>query len=112
MLQFHVAPGELVEAEQPLATITSLLGTELGSLRAPSDAVVMGMTTLPFVAPGDPVCHLAFPGRGIASIREALEAAPEGRLAHRVRSDLATSLAVEEANHEADETASTPSGDG
>lgn len=100
MLQFHVAPGELVEADQPLVTITSLLGNELGAVRAPLDAVILGMTTMPFVAPGDPVCHLAFPGRGIAAIRRALEAASDERLAHRLRSDLATSLAVEEANHE------------
>ena len=57
-LQFHVKPGELVEKEQPIATNTSLLGVERNSLVAPFDGVVIGMTTLPSVAPGEPVVHL------------------------------------------------------
>ena len=57
-LQFHVQPGNVVEAGQPLATNNDLLGHELGVVVAPFDAVVIGMTTLPAVSPGEPVCHL------------------------------------------------------
>ena len=57
-LQFHTAPGELVEQDQPLATNTSLLGHGKSVLVAPFDAVVIGMTTLPAVSPGEPVCHV------------------------------------------------------
>lgn len=57
-LQFHVQPGNVVEEGQPLATNNDLLGHELGVLTAPFDAVVVGMTTLPAVSPGEPVCHL------------------------------------------------------
>ena len=94
ILQFHVAPGELVEADQPLATNTTLLGVENRVLRSPVDGVILGMTTLPAVSPGDPVCHIATPRKKIARIREALEQAPEEGLDERLRDDLATSLAV------------------
>ncbi|MBX3438125.1 MAG: succinylglutamate desuccinylase/aspartoacylase family protein [Planctomycetaceae bacterium] len=57
-LQFHVSPGDIVEQHQPLATNTTLLGHERSVLHAPFDAVVIGMTTLPAVSPGEPVCHL------------------------------------------------------
>lgn len=57
-LQFHVKPGDVVEENQPLSKNTDLLGNEQGVLVAPFDAVVVGMTTLPAVSPGEPVCHL------------------------------------------------------
>lgn len=57
-LQFHVQPGNVVEKGQALATNNDLLGHELGFLTAPFDSVVIGMTTLPAVSPGEPVCHL------------------------------------------------------
>jgi uncharacterized protein len=57
-LSFHVSPGDLVHAGDPLATNTSLTGVEKNVLSAPFDGVVLGMTTLPSISPGDPVCHL------------------------------------------------------
>ncbi|MBD3673583.1 MAG: succinylglutamate desuccinylase/aspartoacylase family protein [Planctomycetaceae bacterium] len=57
-LHFHVKPGDVVEADAPLATTSTLLGKERSVLRAPFDAVVIGMTTLPAVSPGEAVCHL------------------------------------------------------
>lgn len=57
-LQFHVKPGDVVKQDQPLATNTTLLGHEQNFLYSPFDAVVIGMTTLPSVSPGEPVCHL------------------------------------------------------
>jgi predicted deacylase len=57
-LQFHVRPGQVVQAGQPLATNTSLLGQEQSVVVAPFRSLVIGMTTLPAVSPGEPVCHL------------------------------------------------------
>lgn len=94
MLRFHVGPGEVVDAQQPLATVRSLLGAELALLTAPAAGVILGMTTLPSVALGDPVCHLAIPGRGVAAIRRKLADGPDGSLLDRVRDDLASSFAV------------------
>jgi len=57
-LQFHISPGDFVAKGDALATNTTLLGKERSLLVSPFDAVVIGMTTLPAVSPGEPVCNL------------------------------------------------------
>lgn len=57
-MKFHVKPGDIIEQNQPLATNTTLLGEERSVLRAPFDAVVIGMTSLPAISPGEPICNL------------------------------------------------------
>ncbi|OYP38282.1 succinate dehydrogenase [Rhodopirellula sp. MGV] len=57
-MQFHILPGELVEREQPVATIYDLFGHVQTTIASPFDAVVIGMNTLPAVSPGEPICHL------------------------------------------------------
>ncbi len=100
LLRFHAAPGEVVEKDQPVATCTTLLGAENGVLRAPEDGVIMGLTTLPSVKPGDPVCHLAIPRRGIAPIRQALRRLPDESLHDQVLGELASSVAIDEPDDE------------
>jgi predicted deacylase len=58
-LEFHVVPGGVVRKDQPIATSTSLLGRKPVTIWAPNDGIVLGITTLPVTAPGEPVCHLA-----------------------------------------------------
>lgn len=96
ILQFHVAPGEIVDEGQPLATNASLLGVENRVLTSPTDGVILGMTTLPAVNPGDPVCHVAIPGRKVSRIREILAKGSGEGLHERLREDLATNIAVSE----------------
>lgn len=57
-LDFHIAPGDIVEKDQPLATNTTILGEEQESVHAPFNGVVMGMTSLPSISPGEPICNL------------------------------------------------------
>ena len=57
-LQFHVQPGELVENDQPLATNTNLLGELTNVVTAPFTGIVLGMTTLPAIGPGEPICNI------------------------------------------------------
>lgn len=57
-MQFHIQPGDIVQEGQTLATNTTLLGHERSRLHAPFDAIVVGMTSLPAVSPGEPVCNL------------------------------------------------------
>ncbi|MEQ8769347.1 MAG: M14 family metallopeptidase [Phycisphaerales bacterium] len=94
-LRFHVAPGDIVERGELIATNTSLTGKEFNTLKAPCDGIILGMTTIPSVAPGDPVCHLAYASDGSldkAAIGHAA-AKPES-LHERTRDDLATGFAV------------------
>lgn len=57
-LEFHVKPGEAVEKGQPLTTNTNLLGRDRHTVFAPYNGIVIGMTTLPAISPGDPICNL------------------------------------------------------
>lgn len=57
-LHFHVQPGEVVAKGQPLATNTTLLGSDPNQLNSPFNGIVLGMVTLPAVSPGEPVCHI------------------------------------------------------
>ncbi len=96
-LRFHVAPGDVVPAGAPLATSSDLVGRPQHTLHAPRGGMVLGMTTLPSVAPGDPVCHLAFlDDAEIDAIRETLAALPEESVHRRVRDELGAGMVVEE----------------
>jgi predicted deacylase len=94
ILQFHVAPGDLVKAGQPIATNSNLHGKDQSVLRCPADGVVLGMTTLPAVTPGEPICHLAIPRDGVAGIRGAHSGSRRGSLHSRLRHDLSTNISV------------------
>ncbi|MEO1235305.1 MAG: succinylglutamate desuccinylase/aspartoacylase family protein [Planctomycetota bacterium] len=96
-LRFHVAPGQIVAAGDPLATNAKLTGEEQNTLVAPRDGIVLGMTTLPSVSPGDPVCHLAFPRSGaLRKIERAVEKLDQDSLHERVRDDFERGLVVQD----------------
>ncbi|GJM18353.1 MAG: succinate dehydrogenase [Phycisphaeraceae bacterium] len=94
-LQFHVAPGDIVDAGDLIATNTSVTGREYNVIKAPTAGIVLGMTTIPSVAPGDPVCHIAYPNGGTLdkATRGHADAHPQS-LHERTRDDLATGFVV------------------
>jgi predicted deacylase len=93
-MRFHVAPGDVVEEGQPVATSSSLVGREMDVVHAPVAGVVLGMTTIPAAAPGDPICHIAYREDGkIRRIEKAVEA-PRDDLVERIRADLAAKMMV------------------
>ncbi|MCB9838527.1 MAG: succinylglutamate desuccinylase/aspartoacylase family protein [Phycisphaeraceae bacterium] len=99
VLRFHAGPGDVVDQGQPLATNTDLLGRPLNVIESPAAGVLLGMTTLPAVAPGDPVAHLAIPDGGVEWIRKALKKArtKDGHAHHEiVREHLSTNVVVDE----------------
>lgn len=92
-LQFHAAPGDIIERRQAIATNTSLLGRDRNVLDAPFDGIVLGMTTLPAVSPGEPVVHL---GRltDAADLQRLREVGGRRTLTARTASDLASNVLV------------------
>lgn len=106
-LEFHVAPGDTVEEGDPIATNTDLIGGELNVIRAPRDGVVLGMTTIPSVSPGDPVCNLAFTrAKTLKEAIAAIEQMDDGSLHERLRAQLASNITVTESDAEPEEAAS------
>ncbi len=57
-MTMHVAPGDIVVEGQPIATTSNLLTEDQNRLESPFHGIVIGMTTLPAVQPGQPVVHL------------------------------------------------------
>ena len=100
-LQFHVAPGDIVEKDQPIATNTTLLGREHSILVSPFNAVVIGMTTLPATSPGEPICNLGkLPKSTKPSEFRRLRSEEDG-LEDRVVEELASNVLVTEPSDEA-----------
>lgn len=97
-LQFHVAPGETVAKDQPLATNTGLLGKKLESIRSPHSGIILGMTTMPAVSPGDPVVHIARTQsrRELRSLEKSVDDFDAHALETQVRDHLATNITVEQ----------------
>ena len=94
-LEFHVGPGDTVSAGDVVATSTSLTGAQQSTLVAAENGIVLGMTTMPSVAPGDPVYHLAYPKKGtVRRVEKAVDAMEAGSLHERLRDDLASSVHV------------------
>jgi len=107
-LEFHVAPGDLIDEGQAIATCSSLRGEHLETIEAPLGGVALGMTTLPVAAPGDPVCHLASPKKGLKRIRRALRGEDDEGLHARTQSDLSAAISVTDHDPEAAESGEGP----
>jgi len=100
-LEFHVGPGDIVNADDVIATNTSLLGDEINTVAAPQGGVVLGMTTMPSVVPGDPICHIAYARKGtLRKAEKIVEGLGDETLHERARGDLASSMLVTDADAE------------
>ena len=99
-LDFHIQPGDIVEKDQPLATNTTLLGDEQETVYAPFNGVVMGMTSLPSISPGEPICNLGeLPVAYRPSKLRRLRAQEDG-LEQQVLEELGSNVLVIEASDE------------
>lgn len=93
-LHFHIKPGDIVEKGQPLTTNTTILGEEQSTLLAPFNGVVMGMTSLPSISPGEPICNLGkLPKKYKPTALKKLRA-PKDSLEQQVLEELGSSVLV------------------
>ncbi|MCC5874955.1 MAG: succinylglutamate desuccinylase/aspartoacylase family protein [Candidatus Sumerlaeia bacterium] len=95
-LGFHARPGDLVEEGDTLATNYSIFGREQNNLTSPITGIVLGMTTMPAVKPGEPVYHVArLSEPTYRRIKRTIERSPAGGAYKRLRRDLATNIRLE-----------------
>ena len=95
ILKFHVSPGQIVKKGQYLATNYTILGAMQNKLKSPTEGIVLGMTTMPAVKPGEPICHIAVPRAGLNPVRTgAKQSKDSDDLMHRIGVDLATNMDV------------------
>jgi len=93
LLKFHVSAGDFVERDQPIATAYSIMGDMSDVVSATVDGIALGMTTMPAVKPGEPICHIAVPQAKLSTLRRALrKARPD--LHSAVQEHLATNFDV------------------
>ncbi len=95
-LKFHVAPGDTVSKGQTLATNTGLLGDYHEAITSAHDGLVLGMTTMPAVGPGDPVAQIALPrtAKQMRQVEESISDLEEDTIETQVREHLATNISV------------------
>ena len=97
ILSFHARPGELVKEGDALATCHNMFGQERTILRAPVGGIVLGMTTMPAVKPGQPVYHLAvLTSRAVDAIDEELKEGPEDLSYTKLRDHLSTNITIDD----------------
>jgi predicted deacylase len=75
----RVRPGEIVYAGQPIASITNPFGREVSSVLSPLTGLVLGITTVPMVNPGDAVCHVAKLARTLPTVERYAVSDSHGR---------------------------------
>ncbi|HKV12070.1 MAG TPA: succinylglutamate desuccinylase/aspartoacylase family protein [Thermoanaerobaculia bacterium] len=59
ILDLLVELGQPIKRGQTISVNTNPFGRERSQIKAPHSGVVLGLTQLPLVHPGDPVCHIA-----------------------------------------------------
>lgn len=96
-LAFHVKPGDFIDQGQTLASNYSIFGRERSLLEAPSPGIVLGMTTMPAVNPGDPVFHIAtLTPTQLKRLRKTVDKSKKSELYHRLVDDLSTNITIME----------------
>lgn len=95
-LGFHARPGDLVREGQELATNYNIFGRERATLASPTAGIVLGMTTMPAVKPGEPVYHIArLTERTVRRLEKLLRGNPAASSYKQIRRDLATNIRLE-----------------
>jgi len=63
-----VRPGEIIYAGEEIASITNPFGREVSMVRSPLTGLIIGITTMPMVNPGDAICHIAKLEKTLATV--------------------------------------------
>ncbi|HXH29086.1 MAG TPA: succinylglutamate desuccinylase/aspartoacylase family protein [Candidatus Polarisedimenticolia bacterium] len=66
--EIAVRPGEIVYAGDEIASLTNPFGKEVSSVRSPLTGLIIGITTVPMVNPGDAICHVAKLEKTLATV--------------------------------------------
>jgi predicted deacylase len=97
VLKFHAKSGDIVRKGQVVASSLSVLGQVKEQIVSPWDGIVLGMSTMPVVKPGEPISHLALPEEPIEVIGRKINRRREKALHSRIQTDLATNVFVTKA---------------
>lgn len=91
-LRFNVTPGQLLEEGQLIATCHKIFNNDIDEIRSDQKGIILGMTTLPAIKPGEPVCHIAKPSLSMKTIQKKITSSHS--LHREAKKDLSTSFHV------------------
>jgi uncharacterized protein len=74
-----VRPGEIIYAGEEIASITNPFGREVSMVRSPLTGLIIGITTMPMVNPGDAICHIAKLEKTLHTVEKYCITEPDGR---------------------------------
>lgn len=93
IVRFKVIPGDLVKQGQHIGSNFTIFGQAQNELISPCDGIVLGLTTLPAVKPGEPICHIGRAGKDIKDLLKTGKNLSD-ELHDQARLDLATSISL------------------
>ena len=107
-LDFHIKPGDIVEKGQALTTNTTILGEGQSTLHAPYDGVVMGMTSLPSISPGEPICNFGKLPKKYSPVKLEKLRSKEDGLEQQVLEELGSSVLLTDPPEEPESSLEQP----
>jgi len=79
ILDIRVRPGDLLYEGSDVGTVSTPFGREVTSLKSPLTGLVIGITTIPLVQPGDAICHIAKLEKTLHTVEKYCITEPDGR---------------------------------
>lgn len=84
----------MIQKNQPIATNATLLGREQNAIDSPFDSIIIGMTTLPAISPGEPICNLGRLLKGIQASDLLRQRSRDDGLEERLLEELPSNVLV------------------
>jgi predicted deacylase len=79
IVDIRVRPGDLIYEGNEIAVVSTPFGREVTTLRSPLTGLVIGITTIPLVQPGDAICHIAKLEKTLPTVEKYSKESPAGR---------------------------------
>lgn len=97
ILAFYAKPGDLVRKGDILAINSTVFGEDQRTMKSPCDGVIVGMTTMPAVKPGEPIYHIAKLSRAkLNEAQDSIEKISSKQIFNRLQQHLSTNIMVQD----------------
>ena len=79
ILDIRIRPGHLLYEGDEIAAVSTPFGREVTTLRSPLTGLVIGITMIPLVQPGDAICHIAKLEKTLPTVEKYCSEDAQGR---------------------------------
>ena len=78
-MDIRVHPGDLLYDGMEVGVVSTPFGREVTTLKSPLTGLVIGITTIPLVQPGDAICHIAKLEKTLHTVEKYCTTGTDGR---------------------------------